>query len=140
MDNGCVILFVHFTGFFPVSSPLLEILLERITLGYFGAPPPLRKVMILQPFPLYPWTFLYFSPPFLTFIPRTVLLSPAVARLPDLIGTIPPTPISLPNRGTVEEPEFLQRGDGHMEVAPVFVDVLQGFETFVHKTEILQRR
>ena len=27
-----------------------------------------------------------------------------------------------------------------MEVALVFVDVLQGFETFVHRTEILQRR
>lgn len=34
-DDGCVVLFVHF---FPVSSPLLDILLERITLGYFGAP------------------------------------------------------------------------------------------------------
>lgn len=27
-----------------------------------------------------------------------------------------------------------------MEVALVFVDVLQGFETFVHRTEMLQRR
>ncbi len=38
MDDGCVILFVHLAGFFPVSSPLLDILLERILLGYFGAP------------------------------------------------------------------------------------------------------
>lgn len=37
-DDGCIILFVHYAGFFPVSSPLLDILLERITLGYFGAP------------------------------------------------------------------------------------------------------
>lgn len=37
MDNGCVILFVHFAGFFPVSSLLLDLVLERIMLGYFGA-------------------------------------------------------------------------------------------------------
>ena len=36
--DGCVILFVHFPGFFPVSPPLLDILFERIMLGYFGAP------------------------------------------------------------------------------------------------------
>lgn len=62
------------------------------------------------------------------------MLSPAVARLPDLIGTIPPFfPLE-------EIPELLQKGDGHMKVALVFVDVLQGFETFVHTTEIWQRR
>lgn len=59
-----------------------------------------------------------------------------MARLPDLIGTIPP--FFSPYRGTLEEPELLQKGDGHVEVALVFVDVLQGFETFVHRTEILQ--
>lgn len=26
------------SGFFPVSAPLLDVLLERIMLGYFGAP------------------------------------------------------------------------------------------------------
>lgn len=37
-DDGCIILFVHFAVFFPVLSPLLDIVLESITLGYFGAP------------------------------------------------------------------------------------------------------
>lgn len=37
-------------------------------------------------------------------------------------------------------PELLQIVDGHMEVALVFVDVLQGFGIFVHRTEILTHR
>lgn len=38
MDDVYVILLVHFAGFFPVTSPLLDIMLQRIMLGYFGAP------------------------------------------------------------------------------------------------------
>lgn len=64
-DDGCVVLFVHFSGFFPVSSPLLDILLERIMLGYFGAP--LRKITTLQPLLLQLLTFLNLGPSFLTF-------------------------------------------------------------------------
>lgn len=71
------------------------------------------------------------------FYSQEIPLSPIVARLPDLIGTIPPF---FPHRGTLWSPKLLQKGDGYMEVALVFVDVLQGFETFVHRTEILQRR
>lgn len=46
-------------------------------------------------------------------------------------------------RGTVCDPptELLRIVDGHMEVALVFVDVLQGiFGIFVHRTEILTQR
>lgn len=45
--------------------------------------------------------------------------------LPGLIGTFPHL-----------IPDLLQVTKGHMEVALVFVDVLQGFGIFVHKTEI----
>lgn len=50
-------------------------------------PPPLRKVTTLQPLLLLLLTFLNLGPSFLTL--RTIPLSPAVARLPDPIGTIP---------------------------------------------------
>lgn len=47
-----------------------------------------------------------------------------MAHLPDLIGTFPRLNVDL--QGT----------KGQVEVALVFVDVLQGFEIFVHTTEI----
>lgn len=70
-DDGCVILFVHFADFFPVSSPLLDILLERFVLGYFGAPSE-EGHSVTTPFLLQLLTFLNLGslPSFLTFIPK----------------------------------------------------------------------
>lgn len=59
----------------------------------------------------------------LSFLTSRILFSPAVAHLPDLIGTFPHLNADL------------QVTKGQMEVALVFVDVLQGFEIFVHTTE-----
>lgn len=60
----------------------------------------------------------------LSFLTSRILFSPAVAHLPDLIGTFPHLNADL------------QVTKGQVEVALVFVDVLQGFENFVHTTEI----
>lgn len=60
----------------------------------------------------------------LSFLTSKILFSPAVAHLPVLIGTFPYLIADL------------QVTKDHVEVALVFVDVLQGFEIFVHTTEI----
>lgn len=60
----------------------------------------------------------------LSFLTSRILFSPAVAHLPELIGTFPHLIADL------------QVTQGHVEVALVFVDVLQGFEIFVYTTEI----
>lgn len=62
---------MHFAGFFPVSSPLLDILLERFVLGYFGAPSE-EGYSVTTPFLLQLLTFLNLGPlpSFLTFIPK----------------------------------------------------------------------
>lgn len=70
----------------------------------------------------------------LVLVVRKIASSPAVAHVPEPIGFPPP----LPRDPLIPEP--LQKGDGHAEVALIFVNVLQGFETFVHRTEIWQRR
>lgn len=96
-DDGRVILFVHLAGFFPVSSPFSDTLLEVITLGYFvGAP---SEELHYNPCS---------SPAFDIPKSRSIIpnfknfKSPAVARLPDLIGTIPaPSPFPSPYRGTL---------------------------------------
>lgn len=88
MDNGCGILLEHFVGLIPVSSPPLDFMLER---SEFLVP----RVRTLCPPSSPAYDIPKLNPSFLTFI----LFSPAVARLPDLIGTIPP--FFPPDRGTL---------------------------------------
>lgn len=87
---------------------------------------PSHRLMVLL-------TFLNLSS-FLTFVPYLLDISVQSCCLPDLNGTIPPS--SLQRNPLI--PDLVLKVDSHKEVALVFVDVLQGFETFVHKTEIQQ--
>lgn len=61
------------------------------------------------------------------------MLSPAAARLPDLIGTIPPFPF--PPEEAFDPRASSERGWSH-EGCTCLCTVLQEFETFVNRTEI----
>lgn len=103
--------FVRLAGFFPLFNSLTFFYNSNILRLH------LRKVTGSSCF----LTFLNLD---LSFLTSRILFSPAVAHLPNLIGTFPHLIADL------------QVTKGHVEVALVFVDVLQGFEIFVHTTEI----
>lgn len=120
--------------FFSLLPPLLDIALESIMFEYFGAPPSEEGNNITT----------LSSPAF--DIPKSWSIIPDFKNnsVHSCCGTFTWSdwyyPPFTPYSRTPWIPELLQIMDGHMEVALVFVDVLQGFEIFVHRTEMLQQR